>query len=401
MGFTTHSFRVAETRRVKHPIFSQIEKHHMLVKAVDLPEGIRKDANAREATGLRRMVYRDVQKSLMAEKSSPGTFDLKNKGIVILAQSVTKRGEDMYEVKIGDGQGIVDGGHTYEIICESNKGGNVPEDQYVEVQIRTGVPEDMITEISSGLNTGIAVKPHSIANLDGKFDWIKELVKDKPYHSRIAWRESDDGDYDVRDLISVLETMNVIDFKNDSGVHPIAAYEAINRVSKKFSEDADDNYEDITKSKYYRLGPILVEALVLFDTIRRDFRDVYNENGGNAGKLDIIERSGKGRLWDFPFADHLQDCEWRLTKGGLYPIFAAFRNKVSIDPETGMAHWDGGFTSVLELWAKSKLELVQQTKAAIKDYGHKPDLLGKSRGNWNNLHKTLEVYVLREKAARA
>ena len=201
MGFTTHSFRVAETRRVKHPIFSQIEKHHMLVKAVDLPEGIRKDANAREATGLRRMVYRDVQKSLMAEKSSPGTFDLKNKGIVILAQSVTKRGEDMYEVKIGDGQGIVDGGHTYEIICESNKGGNVPEDQYVEVQIRTGVPEDMITEISSGLNTGIAVKPHSIANLDGKFDWIKELVKDKPYHSRIAWRESDDGDYDVPDLL--------------------------------------------------------------------------------------------------------------------------------------------------------------------------------------------------------
>jgi hypothetical protein len=399
MGFTTHSFRVAETRRVKHPIYPEIEKHHMLVRAIDLPEGIRKDANAREATGLRRMVYRDVQKSLL-DTSASGNFDLKNKGIVILAESVVKRGDDMYEVKVGDGQGIVDGGHTYEIICEANKGENVPHDQYVEVQVRTGVPEGMITEISSGLNTGIAVKPHSIANLDGKFDWIKELVGDYSYASRIAWRESDEGDYDVRDLVSILEAMNVIDFENDKGLHPIASYEAINRVSRKFSEDADDHVDDITESKYYRLGPVLVEALVLFDTIRRDFRDVYNDIGGNAGKLDIVERAGKGRMWDFPFAEHLPDCEWRLTKGGLYPIFAAFRNKVAIDPETGMAHWDGGFTSVLELWAKAKEELVRQTKSAIKDYGHKPDLLGKSRGHWNNLHKTLEVYVLREKASR-
>jgi len=399
MGYTTHSFRVAETRRVKHPIFPEIDKHYMLVRAKDLPEGIRKDANAREATGLRRLVYRDVQKSLM-DKSLAGRFDLKNKGIVILAQSVNKKGEDIYEVKIGDGQGIVDGGHTYEIICGANVGDNVPEDQYVEVQVRTGVPADMITEISSGLNTGIAVKPHSIANLDGKFDWIKDELRNQPYFSRIAWRESDDGDYDVRDIIAVLEAMNVFDFPNDSGNHPIAAYEAINRVSKKFSEDADEHMDDVTQSKYHRLRPILREALGLFDTIRRDFRDVYNKNCGNAGALDIMEKSASGKLWDFPFAHHLSDSEFRLTKGGLFPIFATFRNKVSINPDTGDAEWDGGFTSVLELWSKAKVELVKQTKAAIKDYGHKPDLLGKSRGNWNNLHKTLEVYVLREKAAR-
>lgn len=397
MGFTTHSFRVAETRRVKHPTIPTIDKHYMLVRARDLPEGIRKDANAREATGLRRIVYRDVQKSLLSDS---GTFDLKNKGIVILAESVVKRGDDTYEAKIGEGQGIVDGGHTYEIISDANREGTTPEDQFVEVQLRTGVPADLITEISAGLNTGIAVKAHSIANLDGKFDWLKDDLKDQPYFSRIAWRESDDGDYDVRDLIAILEAMNVFDFANESGQHPISAYEAINRVSKKFSIDADEHKSEPMKSKYRRLGPILKEALVLFDTIRRDFRDVYNQTGGNAGRLDIVEKSGKGKLWDFPFANNLSDNEWRLTKGGLFPIFAAFRNKVVIDPSTGMAGWDGGFTSVLELWARAKTELVEQTKAAIKDYGHKPDLLGKSRGNWNNLHKTLEVYVLREKAAR-
>ena len=113
MGVTTHLFRAAEARRFKHPVFPEIEKHYMLVRAVDLPEGIRKDANARESTGLNRRVYKDVQKSLLADQGLPGIFDLKNKGIVILAESVKKIGDDLYEVQINDGQGIVDGGHSF------------------------------------------------------------------------------------------------------------------------------------------------------------------------------------------------------------------------------------------------------------------------------------------------
>lgn len=81
-----------------------------------------------------------------------------------------KVGEDTYEIKIRDGEGIVDGGHTYEIICKAQSADNIPEDQHVDVQIRTGVADNLMTEISAGLNTGIAVKHHSIANLDGKYD---------------------------------------------------------------------------------------------------------------------------------------------------------------------------------------------------------------------------------------
>lgn len=395
MGASIHRIRAAEARRVKHPVFPEIEKHYMLVRAIDMPDGIRKDANAREATGLRRQVYRDVQKSLLGEQGMPGIFDLKNKGIVILAEQVKKTGDDIYEVHINDGQGIVDGGHTYEIICNSQVEGKIPGDQYVEVQIRTGVDQDLITEISSGLNTGIAVKAHSIANLDGKYEWIKDEISDMPYFSRIAWRESDDGDYDVRDLISVLESMNVIDFPNESGSHPIAAYEAVNRIADKFSNDADKYEGDLSKSTYCRLRPILKDALHLFDVVRRDFREVYNATDlGNAGALDIMEEAGKGKKFDFPFAS-LEPSQYRLTKGALFPLFAAFRNKVRISPNGNSVEWQGGFRSVLDLWNTAKPELVAQTKAAIKDYGRKPDTLGKSRGHWNNLHKTVEVYVLR------
>lgn len=395
MSATTHRFRAAEARRVKHPIFPEIEKHYMLVRAVDLPEGIRKDANARESTGLNRRVYKDVQRSLIADQGMPGIFDLKNKGIVILAESVKKIGDDLYEVQINDGQGIVDGGHTYEIICIAQVSATIPEDQYVEVQVRTGVPNDLITEISSGLNTGIAVKAHSIANLDGKYEWIKEELSAEKYFNRIAWRESDDGDYDVRDLISILETMNVVDFPNDTGTHPIAAYEAVNRVAEKFSADSDKNEQIPENSTYRRFRPILKEALYLFDLIRRDFRDVYNgQKLGSAGALDIMEKAAKDKTFDFPFSG-CEPSPFRLTKGALYPLFAAFRNKVRINKTTGLAEWEGGFQSVVDLWKTCQIELVTQTQAAIKDYGRKPDILGKSRGHWNNVHKTVEVYVLR------
>lgn len=398
MGITTHRFRVAEVRRVKHPVFPEIEKHYMTVRAVDMPDGIRKDANARDGDGkdLRKQVYKEVQKSLLAENTLPGTFDLKNKGIVILAETVRKVGEDQYEVRIDDGQGIVDGGHTYEIICKAQTEANIPEDQYVEVQIRTGVHADLITEISAGLNTGIAVKHHSIAKLDGKFDWMKDEISEEPYSDLIAWRESDEGDYDVRDLICALEAMNVIHFPNDSGTHPVSAYEARERVLKKFSEDFELHESQPSESTYRKLRPILKDALHLYDRIRHDFRNVYNDAElGIAGALDIVEHAKGNKTYAFPFAG-LPNAEWRLTKGALYPLFAAFRNKVWINPETQLAEWDGEFSSVIKLWEDIAVELAMQTKAAIKDYGRKPDVLGKSRGHWNNLHKTVENHLLRD-----
>ena len=302
----------------------------------------------------------------------------------------------MYGVRIAKSNlGYKSLGASTEIITKAQSEENIPEDQYVDIQIRTGVDDDWITEISAGLNTGIAVKHHSIANLDGRYDWIKEEVSDQDYAERIAWRESDDGDYDVRDLLCILEAMNVIDFENHSGIHPISAYEARERVTKKFSDDAEKHKADPEKSDYRRLRPILKDALILYDYIRHDFRDVYNNAGlGNAGALDIMEQARSGKKYDFPFAKLLQS-EYRLTKGALFPIFAAFRNKVALNPETGLAEWQGGFESVLDLWKSTSIEVANQTKAAIKDYGRKPDVLGKSRGHWNNVHKTVEVHLLR------
>lgn len=396
MSVTTHKLRVVEARRIKHPALEKVEKHYFLVRAKDMPNGIRTDANARDPEGLNRRVYRDVQESLFGRGGAEsGTFDLLNKGIVCLAEAVQRLGDDhTYEITIKDGQGIVDGAHTYKIICDAQIDPALPEDQCVEFQVRTGVEPTLITDIARGLNTGIQVRPHSLDNLDGKYEWIKDELRHASYFNRIAWRESDDGDYDVRDLICVLEAINVFDFPNDSGSHPVAAYEKWSLPAKKFSDDADRSDGDLSKSTYHRLRPLLRDALVLFDTIRREFREIYNDQKiGSAGKLDIVEEAGGKRSFDFPFAG-LEPSKYRLTKGALYPIFAAFRNKVGADPARNGC-WIGGFPEVMKLWQQSAPELLRQTRQAIADIGHKPDQIGKNRGHWNNMHQTVELMILR------
>lgn len=399
MGRSTHRFKVAEARRVRHPVFPTIEKHYFSVRAKDMPRGIRADANAREPVGTNRQVYRDVRDSLLAQTSIPGTFDLMNKGITILAEDVRRVDDSVYDIIVNDGMGIVDGGHTYQIILESLDNPELRDEQFVEVQIRTGIDDKLITDIARGLNTGIQVKAHSLANLDGAYDWLKEEVASEPYATLISWREGDEGDYDVRDLVSVLEALNVIDFPNDKPVHPIQAYEKWSVPSQKFAQDYDEHRAIIRKSKYHRLRPLLRGALVLFDTIRHDFREIHNAAGGNAGALRIVEEAKANRKFEFPFAQ-LPPSEYRLTKGALYPIFAAFRNAVEMDPKTGDARWVGGPEAVLELWEEAGPELVSETYNATRDIGHLPDQLGKSRGHWANLHKTLELRMLRRQIAR-
>lgn len=400
MSATTHRLRVNEARRIKHPNFPEIEKHFFLVAAADLPDGIRTDANARDPVGLNRRVYREVKESLLGRDSTfPGTFDLMNKGITILADRVKRIDDNNYELTVNDGQGIVDGGHTYKIITESQDDPDLQQDQYVQIQAFTGIAGTIVADIARGLNTGIQVKQHSLDALDGKYDWIKEELENQPYIDRIAWNESDLGEYDVRDLICVMEALNIWDFPNEGGNHPVQAYEKWSVPTQKFAKDFDEHEFKPTTAKYYRMRPILCEALVLYDRIRRDFRDIYNgAQLGQAGKLSIVEEAKGKRMFSFPFAN-LPDSKYRLTKGAAYPIFAAFRNKVVVDPESGDATWNGGFSSVLSLWEYAAPEICRATKLATQDISNRPDVIGKNRGHWSNMHKTVELFILRQELA--
>jgi hypothetical protein len=119
-------------------------------------------------------------------------------------------------VSIGKNHGIVDGGHTYELIVSNLDNEQLPDKQFVKFEILTGVPDDWIVEIAGGLNTSVQVQQFALDNLAGKFNWIQRELKDEPYYDVIAWRENEQGEFDARDLVSLLTCFNVELFSNNA-----------------------------------------------------------------------------------------------------------------------------------------------------------------------------------------
>jgi hypothetical protein len=393
---STFTVRVADARRIPHPAIKQVEKHYFLVRAADIPKGIPLDANPRDAEGrdLNRRTYRQVRDSLFNITSYPGTFDLMNKGITCIAHSVKKLSDQEYEVSFEDGQGIADGGHTYWLCTENAKDPDLPADQHVEVRIITGLPPFLIPDLAKGLNTGMQVKEFAIENLRGNYDWIKELIAEKSYADRIAWRENEDKEYDVTDILCLLECMNVHDYPNNAGKHPISAYEKVGAVLRSYAEDAESarrkSEEAVVPPKYGSLGPILADTLTLYDRIRFDFREVYNDViKPGAGNLKIMDKASKGKQLSFPFAG-LPSQEYRLNNGATLPILAAFRNLVRINPKTKKAEWINGFAFVLSFWEMVRAEAITVTHQAIQAFGRSPNEIGKARPHWSLLHLTLD-----------
>lgn len=112
MGKQVHRIQAFESRKVSHPVFETINKYWLTVKATDFPQGMSSAANAREPVGLNRMVYKDVKASLEGKEAIPGSFDLMNKGITVLAISVrlVDKDENIFEIIVDDkAGGIVDG----------------------------------------------------------------------------------------------------------------------------------------------------------------------------------------------------------------------------------------------------------------------------------------------------
>ena len=372
-------FTPAYARRIPDPNFKiqhNIERHLFMMPVKLIPDGIGLDPNARRPN-ISRRVYRRVEASLLEHDDSPkGTFHLKNKGITIVAESVRQIENHKYEVVMESGvHGIVDGGHTYQIIINNKDSAEVSDNQYVNVEVRVGIPFDWIPEIAGGLNTSVQVQDMSLDNLSGRFRWLQNLLKGEPYFDTIAWSENDKGEYDARDIISMMLCFNVALFPNDHEEHPVAAYEKKSTALKLF-EDEDASFQ--------RMKPILKDILRFHDIIGKESRNLYNElPNTKGGALTFVEKRKRGEhCFRFTGEKH----EYRLAPGALYPMLAAFRWYVVDDPISRTMKWRTGFSSVLEAWRELGGELMRATVQTNNELGRNPQSIGKSRNHWSNLH---------------
>lgn len=383
---TQFTFNVRYARRIPDPVFNELRRYVFVVPVKDLPKGLPTDANARSQK-LNTRVAREIKESLFNIDCEAGTFHLKNNGITILAAKVERssKNDHRYRVEIEEGQGIVDGAHTYKIIVESQKDNEgPPDDQYVSIDILTGIESDWIADISGGRNTTVQVARMSIENLKHRFDWMKEELQEEPYYHKIGWEENDSGEFDARDLIALLAMFNVDHYPNDGESHPTSAYSAKEQVLKRFQTD---------RSSFEGMRPILKDILVLHDTIRCDYRGIWNAQAGKsvrAGRWTISEQTRKpGELWDFAFTQKTSEC--RMVNGALYPILGAFRWFVRKHPDSGLAYWRDGFEDVLDAWENCSLALLKATNEKSREVGNQPNAIGKSAAHWRSLHQLVAM----------
>jgi len=380
MSYETVVLTAEFSRRIPDPVFRdrRMQRHIFFCRASALPPNLPKDPNPR-GQNVDRGIYREVAKSLMNESGTPGTFHLKNKGITIIADDVDELGDGKYELRFMQGQGIVDGAHTYEIINSYRD--ECPDNQYVRVEVLTSIDNDLITEIAGGLNTAMQVQSMSLANLAGEFDWIKQALEGTEFADKIAYRENEHANVDVRDVVALLTLFNVELYPHDGQDYPIKAY-----TSKAYTLEQYLKH----KKSFQKMRPILEDIFRLHDKVHLVARDQHNKAGGKAGALAFMKARKRG-AFILPFTG--QETKYMLYDGALYPMLGALRWMVQLDGQRERMVWktEDGINGVIRLLENVAAELMRSTLDKSTALGRNPNAIGKDRGHWENLFKTVAL----------
>lgn len=398
MGKHVHIFKPVIARRIPDPVFKKsldTEKHIFVMNVRDMPLNISTDPNARKAN-INKQVYKVVESSLLnrQESSEPDTFHLKNKGITIIADSVEQHGDHEYKVVLDSSHnhGIVDGGHTYALISEHIIAEDLPENQFVTVEIRTGIKPEWIQDISGGLNTGVQVQAMSLDNLSGMFEEIKAELRKHNIDKSIAWSENDEGEYNARDIIALMLCFNIELYSNSEPLHPVEAYTSKAASLKKFEEKTES---------FNRMKFILKDILTLHDIINTTAAEIWNSGGGKtgvggkAGLLSWMDKKKNGKKFYYPFTE--KSSEYRLVNGALYPILAAFRWYVKYSDDKLTMTWKMPFEEVVNAWHDVGMQLLRATADVCDELSNNPNALGKSKSNWGNLHNIIKAHDLQSR----
>ncbi len=370
-----------------------IEHYVLLCRAIDIPEDIPAEPNPRDRN-INRAIYREVLRSL--EDTNDLSFHLKNKGITILAHKVVlSQDKKVAMVYFSDGDGIVDGGHTHEIISKARRNGTCPDSQYVKLEIITGIPNCMRVDIAGGLNTTVKVEPKSLMNLEGRFDWIKDTLEDTSYSDKITYRENEDGVFDIRELIGILTLFNANIYSGTN--HPKVAYTSKEICLRNYLKDIADE----GPKTFLMLRPLLKNILELHDYVHDKGRIRYNAVcEGAAGKMKGVYREVKDNGgYHLHFID--EDVPQILYEATLYPILGAMRFLVEQKPGEDVYSWKfDSFEKVKAFYDEIAPELITATYNTSKDYGLKPNPIGKNENHWGNLYKTVGFHFVQNYAGK-
>lgn len=404
-----------QIRRIADPYGHKHDRYIALVRIGNLPSDFPLDVNPRnQDTGSR--VSKQIEQSLL---NNPETFHLLNRGMTVIAKEIKyDAAKELLQLVIPEGTqeyGVLDGGHTYEVIRKNALAEKKLEEQteavshkkqkepsffngHVNVEIMQGMSDDLIVDIARARNTSAQVKGFSLANLENKFDWLKESLAKEPFSKLIAYRENEDDNEFPIDVMEVVAFATMFHpLFNDSDNPPILSYSGKGRALDMFRNEADD-----IQAGYVSVSPILKDVLKLYDFIHLNFPLMYEEIGGFSGVKDAASGSHKerkgvklGQVKEVKMYEHGFDlyylgrkAEYMIPDGWLYPIVGAMRALVDYKPKN--TSWK---TDPFAFFTKHGEKFVRMTLEAGNSLGRTPAAIGKNKPHWSQLYDRTQILL--------
>lgn len=373
-------FSIYKNSRMKEEI------HEILVNVKDLPEGINLKTNPR----VQNMNTKTVQKIKEGLMTDNRAFHLLNRGIVLSASEVkqdTVNGILLVNFRDLEVHGNIDGGHTYKVILENRSKMN--HDQFVKVEILTGI-EDIFEDVAAARNTSVQVKDSSIAELKKKFEFIKVAIETEPYANNIAYKDNEDKDIDIKEIISILTMFNIENYPGRD-LMPTKAFNSQQSCVNDFIKIYDNNLTQHTnqsKNPYFKMTSIIKDIFELHDEIEKNMDKFYRLYFGTGTKFGrtkgIVVANTNTKFYSIPI-------EYRIPKAFIYPILGSFR--ALIKEENGIYLWKADpFRHLNELGK----DLVGETIERSRTLGNNPVSVGKDAGHWKQLYQNVLTNYLLE-----
>lgn len=385
---------ITKTMKVKQSSFRKLDdpfengkskKYIFYVKVDDVAEGIPMATNPREQK-LTSAVAAAIQDSLL---SNDGYFHLKNRGIVLSAESVHyNNAKEEVSIVFSDSlsHGDIDGGHTYKIVC-LHKGEGL--EQYVPFEVMTGV-EDIIEQLAEARNTSVQVDQKSLAELAQRFEPIKEALEGMPFYQRIAFKQnqvSKDEEtgkklkmIDAREIVAIINMFDVESYSKS--VHPTQAYSSKGKMLDTYLENPE---------RYRKFENIIPGIFDLYDAIECEFAAAYNDaTGGRYGRKKYSGYKDNKVIGKSKFGG--RDLCYKVPDGLAYPTVAAFRALVDYDASTGKYCWKHG-KDPIAVWDVCKGELTTKIMNFASPIGDNPNAVGKDANIWDLAYMTVERCV--------
>ena len=383
-GDFIRSFKVYGVRTITSPSNKGITTYYTWVNFKELPEDIPLDVNPREP----KMNTAVAKKLLNAVVSTDDlNFDINNRGIVITAKEFKfDTSSNTIILNLGDDKlryGILDGGHTYTAIM--NKRHELPSDidKFVKLEIIIGDSLD-VSGLADARNRSAQVSDVALFELDDKFDFIKDSIRDQPYADDIAIKDFENKSIPIEELLKLMFAFNIKRFP-DGNTAPVSAYSGKAAVFRDFKKEIDNELNSNTINIYRELAPFLPNLVDLYEQIQKDLYVMYRswkEKEGakkiNFGNIRGIEKTNAART-----AFKQDPLEYNISIGFLLPIFGAFRALLVHDKKTGVLQWQ---FDPFKVWEVAGESLVQNTF----DTDTNPQMAGKNKTLWQSNYRIID-----------